>query len=77
MTMFKCDGCGCADVLEYAHKDAKPLEEGQWLCSSCRPRIVDGKEINGTWHNHFPKTVYDPLQHDVVNDNPFGVNPDQ
>jgi recombinational DNA repair protein (RecF pathway) len=75
MTMFRCDGCHCVDILEYANEGAVPLKEGEFLCAECRPiKLEDGSVIRGHWHNQFPKTVYDALQHDVVNDNPTGVS---
>lgn len=74
MTMFCCDKCGCVDLVEYANEDAIPLKPGEFLCSKCRPRMYNGKQIRGQWHGKFPRTVYDALQHDVVNRNPYGIS---
>lgn len=56
---FVCDACNCIDLVELAFPDGLPIEEPEHLCSLCQP--------DGTWHELFPRVVYDPDRDMVVN----------
>lgn len=69
--LFRCDQCGCVDLIEYAAPDALRQPPGHWLCSACCPVVLDDGTLQpGTWHNQFPKRLYNPQEDIVVNVNP-------
>lgn len=70
--LFCCDECNCVDDTDFANPNAVAQKPGVWLCSACRPISIDGRIVDGEWHNAFPKEEYDPQQ-DVVCNRPSGL----
>lgn len=62
MPLFICRQCLCVDNTALAKGFwGKINEEGQVVrdkrCTECQ---------TGTWHNKFPKELYDPIKHQVM-----------
>lgn len=62
MALFTCDTCNTVDSDELTPLP-NPCPSGKYLCTEC---------LGGTWHNQFPRAVYDPKVDHVVN-RPSGI----
>ena len=60
MSIFKCEGCGCAENSALCRYNTTRYNDEPNLCSECDPKI-------GKWHSCFPKKKYQEEVNQVTN----------